>query len=286
MGRPPRGGIRAAALAALGVRPGGGFTAFFLPSLTGIVGFWATLSLNIPDFTRYARSQRDQVVGQAVGLPLTMAFFSFIGVAVTSATTLIYGQSVWNPVDLLTRFHNPLVLVGSMVALAIATLATNLAANVVSPANDFSALAPRLISFRTGGTITGIIGILMMPWKLVADPSGYVFTWLIGYGALLGPIGGIMIADYFWIRRRVLDVDGLYDPRGPYRYRGGYSVVALAALALAVLPNIPGFLVQVHLLGAGDVPRALAGLYDYAWFAGFGIAFLAYGALRRAFPRA
>ena len=175
----------------------GQFWAFFFPALTGMVGFWATLSLNIPDFTRYAHSQRDQVVGQALGLPTTMALYSFIGVAVTSATTIIYGETIWDPVDVLTRFKNPVVLVVAMLALCIATLATNIAANVVSPANDFAHLAPRTISFRTGGFITGVIGILMMPWKLVADPTGYIFTWLVGYTALLGPIGGILIADYF-----------------------------------------------------------------------------------------
>ena len=154
-------------------------------------GFWATLSLNIPDFSRYAYTQRDQIIGQAIGLPPTMALYSFIGVAVTSATTIIYGTTIWNPVDVLTRFKNPTVLVVALLALCIATLATNIAANVVSPANDFAHLAPRKISFRVGGFITGIIGILMMPWKLLADPTAYVFTWLIAYSALLGPIGGI-----------------------------------------------------------------------------------------------
>src|SRR3954462_10378538 len=167
----------------------GQFYAFFVPALTGMIGFWATLSLNIPDFSRYAHSQRDQVVGQALGLPLTMALYSFIGVAVTSATTIIYGTTIWDPVDVLTRFKNPAVLLLAMVALCVATLATNIAANVVSPANDFAQLAPKKITFRIGGLITGIIGIVMMPWKLIADPSGYIFTWLIGYSALLGPIG-------------------------------------------------------------------------------------------------
>ncbi len=183
-----------------------------------MVGFWATLSLNIPDFSRYARTQRDQIIGQALGLPLTMALYSFIGVAVTSATTIIYGKTIWDPVDVLTRFTNPVVLVVAMFALCLATLATNIAANVVSPANDFAHLAPRKISFRIGGLITGIVGVLMMPWKLVADPSGYIFTWLVGYSALLGPIGGIMIADYFVIRRRHLNVPALYRHDEEYSY--------------------------------------------------------------------
>jgi NCS1 family nucleobase:cation symporter-1 len=180
----------------------GQFWSVFVPSLTGMIGFWATLSLNIPDFSRYAKSQRDQILGQALGLPATMALYSFIGVAVTSATTIIYGKTLWDPIDVLTRFKNPLVLVGALLALCLATLATNIAANVVSPANDFAQLAPKQITFRLGGLITGLIGIAMMPWKLIADPSGYIFTWLIGYSALLGPIGGIMIADYFVCRKK------------------------------------------------------------------------------------
>ncbi len=171
-----------------------------------MIGFWATLSLNIPDFTRYARSQRDQVLGQALGLPTTMALYSFIGVAVTSATIEIYGEAIWDPVDLLSRFRNPLVLSVAMVSLCLATLATNIAANVVSPANDFAHLWPRRISFRTGGLITGVLGILMQPWKLIADPSGYIFNWLVAYSALLGAVGGILIADYYVIRRTRLDL--------------------------------------------------------------------------------
>ena len=259
----------------------GQFWAFFFPALTGMIGFWATLSLNIPDFSRYAVSQRDQIVGQALGLPLTMALYSFIGVAVTSATTIIYGATIWDPVDVLTRFTNPVVLVVAMIALCIATLATNIAANVVSPANDFAHLAPRKISFRVGGFITGIIGIAMMPWKLVADPSGYIFTWLIGYSALLGPIAGIMIADYFVIRRTVLNVDALYRADGEYRHSGGFSLAGIGALIVAVLPNLPGFLVTVKLLPPGKVPAFLVTSYNYAWFIGFAVAFLIYLVLRR-----
>jgi NCS1 family nucleobase:cation symporter-1 len=214
-----------------------------------------------------------------------MAFYSFIGVAVTSATAVIFGRTIWDPIDVLVRFRNPAVLVVAMAALCLATLATNIAANVVSPANDFSHLAPRWISFRTGGLITGLIGIAVMPWRLLADPSGYIFTWLVGYSALLGPVGGIMIADYFVIRRRALDVAGLYDPDGPYRYTGGWSLVALLAFALAVAPNLPGFLAQIGWLEAARVPPFFLGVYGYAWFVGFAIAFLAYLALRRAAPR-
>ena len=262
----------------------GQFMAFFIPALTGMVGFWATLSLNIPDFSRYAASQRDQVLGQALGLPLAMAFYAFIGVAVTSATVVIFGKTIWDPIEVLVHFRNPAVLVPAMVAVCVATLATNIAANVVSPANDFSNLAPRWISFRTGGLITGLLGIAMMPWKLVADPSGYIFTWLVGYSALLGPIGGIMIADYFAYRRRVLDVAALYDASGCYRYTGGWSLAAVAAFVLSVLPNLPGFLVQVGCLAPSAVPSLLLALYGYAWFAGFAIAFVVYLVLRKLFP--
>lgn len=259
----------------------GQFWVFFFPALTGMIGFWATLSLNIPDFSRYAVSQREQILGQALGLPLTMALYSFIGVAVTSATTVIYGATIWDPVDVLTRFKNPLVLVVAMLALCVATLATNIAANVVSPANDFAQLAPSRITFRLGGLITGLVGIAIMPWKLVADPSGYIFTWLIGYSALLGPIGGIMIADYFAIRRRELDVAALYSATGAYRYSGGFSGVAIGALLAGALPSLPGFLANVKAIDGARVPPLLLGLYHYAWFVGFGIAFVVYFALRK-----
>ncbi|MEQ1860071.1 MAG: NCS1 family nucleobase:cation symporter-1 [Chthoniobacteraceae bacterium] len=255
----------------------GEFWKFFFPALTGMIGFWATLSLNIPDFSRYARTQRDQIVGQVLGLPLTMALYAFIGVAVTSATTIIFGETLWDPVDVLTRFTNPVVLIVAMLALCIATLATNIAANVVSPANDFAQVAPRHITFRIGGLITGIIGVVMMPWKLVADPSGYIFTWLIGYSGLLGPIGGIMIADYFVMRRTKLNVDALYDTAGEY---GRWSEAGLLALVLAVLPNVPGFLAATKVIAKDSVPTLLAASYDYAWFTGFGLAFGLYLALR------
>ncbi|HEX4351208.1 MAG TPA: NCS1 family nucleobase:cation symporter-1 [Verrucomicrobiae bacterium] len=254
----------------------GKFWGYFFPALTGMVGFWATLSLNIPDFSRYAKTQRDQIAGQALGLPLTMALFAFIGVAVTSATAIIFGQTIWDPVEVLTRFKNPAVLVLAMLALCIATLATNIAANVVSPANDFSNLSPGKISFRLGGLITGIIGVLMMPWKLVADPTGYIFTWLIAYSALLGPIGGILIADYFVGRRCKLNVPALYQPGGEYDFTNGFSIVALLALAIGILPSLPGFLVNVKWLSADSVPPFLAHLYNYAWFIGFAVAFVIY----------
>ncbi|MCE9531747.1 MAG: NCS1 family nucleobase:cation symporter-1 [Planctomycetes bacterium] len=257
----------------------GQFWKFFFPALTANVGYWATLSLNIPDFSRYARSQRDQALGQALGLPATMALYAFIGVAVTSATLIIYGKEIWDPVQLLTKFQNPIVLVGAMFALCLATLATNIAANVVSPANDFAHLFPKRISFRTGGLITGLIGILMQPWKLYNDPTGYIFTWLIAYSALLGAVGGILIADYFVIRKKQLDLAGLYRREGPYWYREGFNRIAMLALIAGIAPCVPGFLVTIKLV---ELPGFWKELYHYAWFISFGVAFGVYVVLMRA----
>jgi NCS1 family nucleobase:cation symporter-1 len=263
----------------------GHFWHFFFPALTGMIGFWATLSLNIPDFSRYAHSQRDQIVGQLIGLPPTMALYAFIGVAVTSATTIIYGSAIWNPVDVLTHFKSPLLLIVAMVSLCIATLATNIAANVVSPANDFAHVAPRYISFRAGGLITGVIGVVMMPWKLIADPSGYIYTWLIAYSALLGPVGGIMIADYFVCRNRRLNLAALYSPDGEYRYWKGVNPAAITAFAIAVLPSLPGFVANVNWVDTTWIPHVLLRLYDYSWFIGFGLGFFVYIGLRKLAPR-
>lgn len=258
------------------------FWKFFVPGLTGMVGFWATLSLNIPDFTRYARSQRDQMAGQALGLNTTMPLYAFIGVAVTSATVVIFGETIWDPIELMSRLDNVAVTLIAMFALTLATLTTNLAANVVSPAISFSNLAPHRISRRAGGIITGILGIAIMPWKLVADPTGYIFTWLIGYSALLGPIGGILIADYFFIRRTELNVADLYRARGDYTYRGGFSFVAVGALVLGVLPNILGFLGTIK--AVDSVGQFWMDLYSYAWFTGFFLAGGAYLVLRKLAP--
>jgi len=236
------------------------FMRYFIPSLTGMVGFWATVALNIPDFTRYAKSQRAQVWGQALGLPATMALYSFIGVAVTSASVVLFGQPVWDPVELLGKFNQPLVAFVALIALLIATLTTNVAANVVSPSNDFANLNPRRISFRTGGMITGVVGVLMMPWKLLSDFSSYVFGWLIGYSALLGPIAGVMIADYFVIRKSRLNVRDLYRRNGIYEYDNGINGRAVVALVIGI---------AVALLGL--VIPGLRLLYDYAWFVGFGV---------------
>lgn len=262
------------------------FWSAFGAGLTAMVGFWATLSLNIPDFSRYAKSQRAQVFGQALGLPTTMAFYSFIGIVVTSATVIVFGEAIWDPVALMAKFGSKWLSVLALIVLSVATLSTNIAANVVSPANDFSNLAPKKISFKTGGLITAVLGIVMMPWKLIADPSGYVFTWLIGYSALLGPIAGIMIADYYVVRKKRLEVEALYAVDGEFRFMGGFSLVGLGALVLSVLPNLPGFLVTIGAVGKASVPSFLVTLYNQAWFVGFALGFVLYLVLRKLAPRA
>jgi nucleobase:cation symporter-1, NCS1 family len=261
---------------------GPAFWAFFIPGLTGMVGFWATLSLNIPDFTRYAISQRAQIRGQAIGLPASMTLFSFIGVVVTSATILIYGTTIWDPVALAGRFESKFLVSIAMIAVALSTLATNIAANIVSPANDFANLAPSRINFRTGGLITGVAGILIFPWKLIADPGGYIFTWLIGYSSLLGPVGGILIADYYYIRRQQLAVKDLYSLSGAYTYTRGFNWKAISCLLLGIVPNIPGFAVTIGVLNKYTMPFWIVHLYNYAWFVGFTVSGLCYCLLMRA----
>ena len=248
---------------------GAAFWNYFFPALTGMVGFWATLSLNITDFTRYAKSQRSQIRGQAIGLPPSMTLFAFVGVVVTLATTIIYGQPEWNIVKLAGRFDSKLMVTFAMIGIIISTLATNIAANIVSPANDFSNLSPKKINFKSGGYITGIIGLLIFPWKLVADPNGYIFTWLIAYSSLLGPVGGIMIADYYFIRKQQLNVDELYSHNGRYRFSNGFNRTAIFALLCGVLPNVPGFLLQVKVISSTAFPEWISHLYNYAWFVGF-----------------
>jgi nucleobase:cation symporter-1, NCS1 family len=251
----------------------GGLTGVFGAGLTSAVAFWGTMALSIPDFSRFARSQRDQVIGQAVGLPGTMALFAFIGAAVTSATAVIFGTRIADPVALLARIGGPLMIMVSMAGLSIATLTTNIAANIVAPANGFSNLAPSRISFKMGAMITAVIGIVMLPWRLYNDAAAYLFTWLIGYGALLGPIAGIMIVDYFVVRRGRLLVEDLYRRGGAYEYRRGVNWVAIAAFALGVLPNLPGFLAALS--GRPTTPL-FATLYNWAWFVGFLLAALVY----------
>jgi len=261
------------------------FWQLFPAALTANVGYWATLSLNIPDFTRYARSQRSQALGQALGLPTTMTLFAFIGVAVTSATIVVFGEAIWDPVVLIARIGSaPVIIAGALVVLA-AQLTTNMAANVVSPANDFSSLAPRRISYVTGGLITALIGIVMMPWKLYADAAAYIFTWLIGYSSLMGAIGGILIADYWVLRRQVLSLRDLFARDGAYAYANGINPRAVAALVLAVVPVMPGF-VRAALTPGGQVasPTLFDTLYTYAWFVTFALSFVLYLLLMRRRP--
>ena len=289
----------------------GQFMKVFLPSVTANVGFWSTLSLNIPDFTRYAKSQKAQLTGQAVsispsffffplnfefkqprlapsitdtarcpsillqiGLPVFMALFSFLGVAVTSATTVIFGQVISDPVEVVSRIQGIMPTILSLVGLMLATISTNIAANVVAPANALVNLAPRQISFTKGAFITAVIGIITQPWRLLSSTEGYIFTWLIGYSALLGPIAGIIIADYFIVRKRKLDIDALYSTTGSYWYANGYNSKAFIAMIIGVIPSLPGFL-NVALPNFA-VPKIFQTLYSCAWFVGFGISIIAY----------
>ena len=258
------------------------FWQLFPAALTANVGYWATLSLNIPDFTRYAKSQRSQALGQALGLPATMTGFAFIGVAVTSATIVLFGEAIWDPVALIARIGSPsVVIIGALIVL-VAQLTTNMAANVVSPANDFSSLAPRRISYVTGGLITAAIGIAMLPWKLYADASAYIFTWLIGYSSLMGAIGGILIADYWVLRGRELSPADLFKVKGCYTYEGGINRRAMIALVLSILPVVPGFLRAATTPG-GQMPQpnVFDTLYTYAWFVTFSLSFGLYLVLMR-----
>lgn len=287
---------RTARLEAAVQRPAAGgswFLGVFLPLLTAMVGYWATLSLNIPDFTRYARSQKDQILGQAIGLPTTMTLYAFVGIVATCASLLLFDdvlvqeQAPWDPVALMARFRSPFLIFLSMLVFAVATLTTNIAANVVAPANSFANLAPSRISFRTGGYITGVLGIVMMPWKLLENVGAYLFVWLIGYGTLLGPIAGIMIADTYVVRRGVLRPLDLYRVDGAYAYRSGWNPVALLALVLGVLPNVPGFLMEAVPALAGAYPAAFGTVYKFGWFVGFFIAFAVYSiAMKRPEERA
>jgi NCS1 family nucleobase:cation symporter-1 len=209
----------------------------------------------MPDFTRFGRSQREQIAGQVVALPTTMSLFAAMGVMITSATAIIYGEAIWDPVQLVGRFTSPVVVAISMFTVVVATLAVNIAANVVSPANDFANAFPKYVSFKTGGLITGLLGIAIQPWRLLADASGYIYTWLLGYSGGLGSLAGVLIADYWLLRRRELQLEDLYLSDGAYR---GWNWRAIAATAIGCA-----------LAWGGLVAPALRPLYDYAWFVGF-----------------
>jgi NCS1 family nucleobase:cation symporter-1 len=253
------------------------FMPVFIPSLTAMIGFWATLSLNVPDFTRFGRSQKEQTIGQTVALPTAMTVFAGMSIIITSAAMVIYPNvpvsQLWDPEKLIARFDQPLVIAIAMFTVAVATLSVNIAANVVSPANDFANAFPKWISFRTGGLITGIIGILMQPWKLIADPNGYIFQWLVGYSGGLGSIAGVMIADYWLIKRKNLVLADLYLADGSYKYQNGWNVPAvIATLAGCTCAWI------------GVVVQPLKILYDYGWFVGFIVSLGVYYSLMKAMP--
>jgi NCS1 family nucleobase:cation symporter-1 len=249
---------------------GGKWLGVLLPWITAMVGYWATLSLNIPDFTRFARSQADQVIGQALGLLTTMPLFAFIGVAVTSATVLLYGEAIWNPVDLVTRlaaeYHSPLLGVGAMLAILVATLTTNVAANVVAPAISFANLSPRRVSFRTGGLIAGVLGIVILPWKLLDMYQG----WLISYSGLLGAVGGVIVCDYLVLRRGRLELAELYRLDGIYGYTSGINRRAIAATVAGIM---------VPLIGL--VTPGLGFLFSGAWFSATIVSFVLYYVLMK-----
>ncbi|HET7481132.1 MAG TPA: NCS1 family nucleobase:cation symporter-1 [Rubrobacteraceae bacterium] len=257
------------------------FWSLFWPSLAANVGYWITLSLNIPDFTRYAQSQRSQVVGQAIGLPLTMTAFSFIGISVTAATLVVFKEPIWDPVALITRLASgiPLVLILAMIIIVLAQISTNMAANVVSPSFDFSNLAPKYISFRTGGIITAVLGVVSFPWVLFNNLGAYIFTWLVGYGSLLGAIGAVMIMDYWIVRRRTLDLADLYKYEGRYAYSNGWNWRAVIAVFIGVVPVVPGFLKAATTPGFAGVfqdPTFIESLYNYGLFFTFGVAAISY----------
>jgi NCS1 family nucleobase:cation symporter-1 len=257
------------------------FWKIFPISLMGMIAFWSTLSLNMPDFTRFGRSQRDQVTGQVLGLPTTMTLFPLVGVLTTSATVLVYGEAIWDPVALTGKLDNPIALLIMLAALALATLTTNVAANVVSPSYDFSNAWPRRISFRTGGIITGILGILIMPWNLLNDPNAYIFTWLGTYGGATGAIAGVLMADYWWIRRNNFKLADLYRADGVYRYARGWNWIAVVALLVGIFFAIGGAYSTVDgaPFPAGGIVPFLKPFYDYSWVVGLVVSGALYGVL-------
>lgn len=243
----------------------GDFMKVFPAALTSMVGFWATLSLNIPDFTRFAKGQKEQMVGQSLGLPITMTIFSAMGIIITSATVVIYGKAMWDPVDIIAKFTNPIALLIGFFGIVVASLSVNIAANIVSPANDFSNMAPKHISFKMGSLITGIIGILIMPWKLLADPSGYIYAWLGTYSGILGPVAAIIICDYWIIKKKNLVLKDLYLTKGKYTYNKGFNLKAVISLAVGIFAAL-----------IGKIIPSLSGLANYAWFVGFAVSFVIY----------
>ncbi len=240
----------------------------YLLWLTAMVGYWATMSISIADITRYAATQKDQIAGQFIGLPGTMMLYSFVGIFVTCAAIinfkdiLIADDAPWDPVSLIAKFKNPVVVIISQIFMLIATLSTNIAANVIAPSNAFSNLWPKKISFRSGGMITGIIGILIAPWWLLNEISGF----LIIVSGLLGPVLGILIADYYLVRKKKLLLADLYKTEGIYSYgKTGFNKAAMIALFVGVFLALIGYWIPT-----------LNFLYTLSWFTGFIISFTLY----------
>lgn len=234
------------------------FLPVFIPSLTAMIGFWATLSLNMPDFTRFGKSQREQLIGQVLGLPTTMTLFAMMGIVITSAGALVFGQKAWGPVQLVSQIQNPWIVAVGMFTIVVATVSVNIAANVVSPANDFANAWPKRIDFKLGGLITGILGILIQPWRLLNDAGSYIFDWLGLYAGGLGAVAGVLAWDY-WVRRRTqLALPDLYRTQGAYTYQGGWNWAALAAT-----------LAGCFLAWGGKAIAFMAPLVPYGWFVGF-----------------
>jgi NCS1 family nucleobase:cation symporter-1 len=268
---------------------GADFWKIFFPGLMGMIGFWSTLSLNIPDFTRFGKGQRAQVWGQTLGLPTTMTLFALMSVLVTSGSEKVYGAAIWDPVALAGKTDNVFGLLFALITVFVATISVNIAANVVSPAYDLANLAPKLINFRTGALITGVIGVLVMPWKLTSTPELYIFTWLGVVGGLLGTVAGILIADYWIIRRTVLHLADLYLPNGRYWYSGGWNWNAVVAFAVGGVLAVGGSYSTVDAKGAKQGPFPVDGLIpflkplaDYGWAVGLGSSLILYVALTKA----
>ena len=281
------GGLGEAAAAHSQLGWGPEFWKVFPGALMGMIAFYATMSVNISDFTRFARTQKSQVVGQSVGLVPTVVLFTTMGALTTSATVEVWGEAVWDPIELAGKIPNPLVVFFSLICVVVATIAVNVAANTVGPAYDFSNAFPRLVSFKTGGILTGVIAILMQPWNLMADSSLYIFVWLGITGAFLGSVAGILIAEYWLIRRRTLNIEDLYRRGGTYEYRRGYNWRAIVAMGAALLLSVGGAYSAPDTGGPfpaeGLIPL-LQPLFDFNWAVAFLTGLVAHWLLTRIFP--
>jgi len=252
------------------------FWRVFPAAVTSIIAISAALSVNVADFSRFSDSQKSHLIGQTLGLPFTMAFFAFVGIAVSVASLSIYGKVIWDPVDLLAETSSTTVLILGFAVIVLASLTTNLAANLVSSANDFSNFWPKMISFKTGGIITVVLGFLIQPWKILANPNGYIYKWLLSYTCIFGAIAGILIADYYFVRKKNLNVEELYTKNGQYWYKHGFNINSIIAFIIAVMPCVPGIL---NNMGVIKLSGFFVHLYDYNWFVGFILAFTTYGFL-------